>query len=133
MENLEEKDNLIISKDVHESLEGMVFWSKLLAIVGLIGTGFIGIAIIIRLFSSNTLTVAPTLYYIFIGTLYFLPILFLYQFSIRTKSALNTNSQNDLNEGMKNLATTFKLVGIYSIGIILLYIALILFIFSDYR
>ena len=123
MENLEEKETLIISKSVQESLENIVFWSKFLAIAGFIGIGFIGVAAISMLFYY----LVGAIIYIVIGVIYFYPIYFLYQFSNSTKSALNKNSQNDLNEGMRNLASSFKLVGIYALVTISLYALILLF------
>ena len=123
MENLEEKETLIISKSVHESLENIVFWSKTLAIVGFVGFGFICIAAIFTMFYSITGAIS----YIIFGVIYFYHIFFLYQFSISTKSALNKNSQNDLNEGMRYLASNFKVIGTYTIVTISLYALILLF------
>ncbi len=123
-------------------------WGRFLAIVGFI---ICGLVLILGVFFNSffsylprtgdtgmennfneifgALSTAMTTIYILFAILYFFPCLFLYRFSNKMKVALNTNSQQDLNNSFQNLKSLFKYVGVFTIIILAIYaLAIILII-----
>ena len=106
-------------------------WSKFLSIVGFV---FIGIMILVALFigsimgtafsampmddtmpySSGIFTGMMTGIYLFLALLYFFPTLYLYRFSTQVKTAIHTNSQEELTQSFSNLKSMFKFWGIFT-------------------
>lgn len=111
-------------------------WTKFLSIVGFI---FIGIMIVIALFTSailsnikgaeNALPYPSYLIgiiYILIAGLYFFPVLYLYKFSTNVKKSLTTNNLEGFNTATKNLKSHFKFIGILTIIALALYLPVII-------
>lgn len=111
-------------------------WTKFLSIVGFI---FIGIMIVIALFTSAILSnikgaenVFPYpsyligIIYILIAGLYFFPVLYLYKFSTNVKKSLKTNNLQGFNTATKNLKSHFKFIGILTIIALALYLPVII-------
>jgi hypothetical protein len=68
-----------------------------------------------------------TLLYLGGALLYFFPILYLFRFSTKAKTALNSGSDLELTEAFQNLKSHYKFVGILTIVMIGLYIVFFLF------
>ncbi|MDR1895845.1 MAG: hypothetical protein LBR10_03545 [Prevotellaceae bacterium] len=104
MENLSEKNNLTVSEMIRNYLEKAAKCGNFLAIVGFIACGLIALSGIILLFygrAANVLTaIIVTIISYFISN-------YLFQFSKRVKSALVSDSQEDFEEGIKNLKSLF--------------------------
>ena len=122
-------------------------WGKFLSIVGfamcalivLIGIFF---GSFFSFFTRNTdgygdainttgLGAAMAFIYILIAIVYFFPCLFLFRFATKMKTAINGNSQEELNVSFQNLKSMFKYVGILTIiGLALFALEIIVIMFS---
>jgi uncharacterized membrane protein YjgN (DUF898 family) len=129
----------------HESIDHLTEtarWGKFLAIVGFVTCGLIVVMAFAvgALFASSAFSNLPGysnqvggsafgflggamfagIYIIFAG-IYFFPCLFLYNFSVRMKAALNTNDQVKLNQSLKAQKILFRFVGVLTIISISIY------------
>ena len=100
-------------------------WGRFVAIVSFV---FLGLFALMFLFMGGTMMsvglgnemggmgmlggVGAFLYIAFIFALMFFPSYYMYSFSIRTITAINSTSTLDLTEGLKNLKSLFKFYGI---------------------
>ena len=121
-------------------------WGKFLAIVGFVLCAFIVLAGIFfgsffSLFTRDTdtygtfnttgLGAAMAFIYILIAIVYFFPCFFLFRFATKMKTAINGNSQEELNVSFQNLKSMFKFVGILTIiGLTLFALQIIIVLFS---
>ena len=128
MKSLEEKQ-LTVSSSVRTSLDTMVYWGKFLAIVGYIGVAFMVLAFFGMLamgsnfddgYGDNVQGVAFV--YLIMAGLYFFPVNYLYIFSTRTRKALNSNNQIDLDHGLSNLGSNFKFIGVMTLVVLSIYV-----------
>ncbi|HTJ50628.1 MAG TPA: hypothetical protein VL443_14300 [Cyclobacteriaceae bacterium] len=133
------------SKEINDYLLETSKWGKFLAIVGFVGMGlFMLLAIfIIGGFSQLNGTYGgglPTSFgyiYLFLGLIYFLPINYLYQFSVKIKQGLQSNDLPTAASGFENLKSLFKFMGIFTIIILSMYglillIAIPMFVFFNH-
>ena len=128
MDNIEE-NNLEVSESVRVSLDIMVYWSKFLAILGYIGVALM-VLLALRMFAMDipsygyyygpSMKLIGFIYLIF-AVLYYFPVSYLYKFSTETRYALNSNSQSSLNDGLSNLASNFKFIGVMTVVVMSLY------------
>lgn len=115
-------------------------WARFLSILGFILLGlFIIGGISIALFVGRPLdtyggrsvfdsfSVGMSFAYIVAAIIWFFPLLFLFRFSSRMKTALNGNDQNALNTSFQNLKISFRYVGIITIIVLALYALLLVF------
>ena len=118
-------------------------WGKFLSILGFIVITLILLLGIIAFVTGNTFSSdldtelqnmqLPTniggiimgIYFLIIAILYFLPCLFLYNFSSRMQSALRSNDQINLNRSFSSLKSLLKFWGVLTI-IIICFFALII-------
>ena len=133
MENID-KNNLEVSESVIKSLDTMVYWSKFLAILGYIVVGFMVLGAFL-IFGMNNHSYNSELFtgviYLIIAVLYFFPANYLYNFATNTRRALSSDSQTSLNDGLSNLASNFKFVGVMAIVVLSFYaLIFIMFFFS---
>lgn len=125
-------------------------WAKFLSIVGFVTCGLLAIAsfFIGAIMARSASALAPystdgtaaiggvtsafiTALYLAIALLYFFPCLYLYQFSVRLKTALRDNDQVQLNQSLKSQKSLFKFVGILTIIVLSFYaLALIIVVIS---
>lgn len=107
-------------------------WAKFLSIVGFVFLGLLGIlsfSMIIGFSSMSRfgsgigagLGVGMGFAYFLIIALYFFPIYFLYKFSAKTKQALETRNNAMLTEGLENLKSHYKFIGILTIIVLSFY------------
>ncbi len=101
-------------------------WAKFLAIIGFIMTGFIAL---FGLFLSSIMSSLPlgaggltagtmsamTFIYLLLAVVYFFPTLYFYRFATQTRAAIDTYNADGLAEGLGNLKSTFKFMGIMMI------------------
>ncbi len=131
--------------DVNQEIKGYLSetakWSYFLSILGFVGIGFMILLGFFMAFSNpgSQLSWEGTdnaygagyasgvaLFYILIALVYIFPILYLFKFSKKMKSALKLNNNNDFKEAFLNLKSHYKFIGIFSIVIISLYILTII-------
>ncbi len=101
----------------------MVYWAKFLSIVGFIGIGLMTISAltVIGFTNGNQMGITIASIYICFAILYFFPINHLYVFATKTRKALNSHNQNDLDLGLSALASNFKFIGILTVIIVSIY------------
>lgn len=106
-------------------------WTYFLSIIGFIFTGLI---VLMALFFSSFMalfsgmdssygvseftsmgTGMVTVFYLFFALLYFFLSLYLYRFSKRVKGAINEEGSSQLEDGLKNLNSYWKLTGILTV------------------
>lgn len=114
-------------------------WTYFLSILGFIG---IGLMILGGLFFSLAMNHIPGgnpyadlgidmsyfgMIYIVMALFYFFPVLYLFNFSRKMKTALSSNNNDELTAAFSNLKSHYKFIGIFSIVIISLYVLLFVF------
>lgn len=137
---------LQVDHEVSSHLGQTAKWAKFLAIVGFIGCGFILLAVLfvgtLSSFSVSPLSAATVaggfmqiVLLIATGVLYFLPCLFLFNFSKKMQLAIRNNDQYSLVASFRQLKLVFKYIGIITIVIISIYLLVFLFaiIFASTR
>jgi hypothetical protein len=107
-------------------------WSKFMAIIGFVG---IGLMVLVSLFmaigfsvmkSSNipglpfSMSVFSILYVLF-AAIYFFPVYYLYQYANKTSAALHSKNKQLLADGLENLKSHHKFLGIFTLIIISIY------------
>lgn len=117
-------------------------WTYFLSIIGFI---FTGIVVIAALFLSSLITKfsgmdssygvsgftamgTGTIIYLVLAVIYFSLSLFLYRFSTRIKAAVHEHNSAQLEDGLKNLKSYWKLTGILTAVVLSLYV--LVFVFS---
>lgn len=124
------QQDLVISSEIKDYLFATVKWSSFLAIIGYIAVGIMVLASLIMLMARGSAPFPATLLgviYLAMAILYFFPIKFLMDFSSKTKDALQSNNQQILTEGFKNLKSHYTFLGILTIVMISLYIIMMIF------
>src|SRR5690554_3072551 len=114
-------------------------WTYFLSILGFIG---IGLMILGGLFFSLALNLMPGgnpyaglgvdmsyfgMIYVVIALFYFFPVLYLFNFSRKMKSALSSNNNEELTSAFSNLKSHYKFIGIFTIVIISIYVLIFVF------
>ncbi|WP_148661283.1 DUF5362 family protein [Flavisolibacter tropicus] len=132
--------NLNVDTVTKAHLSETAKWARFLSVVGfvLLGLFLLG-GIAVSLYSERPLNnyggnaafsaygVGMSFILLFTGVIWFFPLLFLYRFASRMKTALNGNDQNALNTSFQNLKICFRYVGIITIIILALYALLLVF------
>lgn len=131
---------LNISDKILGFLKEVSTWSYFLSILGFIGIGamvLIGISVSVLMSGISPglnpysqLGINPGyfgLIYIVLGGLYFLPVLYLFNFSRKMKSALKLKNNEEFESAFLNLKSHYKFVGIMAIVVISLYVLIFLF------
>ena len=118
-------------KDLNEARK----WTMFLAILGFIATGFLVIA---GLFMGTIFSFIPDtdlpgalgiilgIFYLVIAVVYFFPVLYLLQFSQKSKKAVEERDSNFLAEAIGRLKAHYKFIGIMTIVMMALYPVLVL-------
>jgi hypothetical protein len=130
--NITRENTLFSSNEIASYLLETARWGKFLAIMGYIGIGLILlIAIFVmaigsasQLFPGMALGMgmgAFGMIYIVIAALYFFPVYYLHQFSIKIKQGLTSQDPQNITTGFQNLKSLFKFMGIFVIVILSIY------------
>ena len=118
-----------------KSLDEARKWTMFLSVMGFIGVGFlllaaIFMALLFRFLPSEDLpsgfgTIFSLLYFV-IAIVYFFPIFYLLQFSMKAKAAITDSSSKSLTEAIERLKSHYKFFGITTIVVIVLYPVIII-------
>jgi hypothetical protein len=140
MENnlhVENGENLAIDWRSKEFLKETAKWTKFLAILGFVGIGLMVLGSLVMLFAPSSLMsngdfpfggkIFMMLLYLAFAVLYYFPISYLYQFSEKTKKAIENNDNNAIRDAFEFLKSHYKFMGILTI-ILLSFYAIIIFI-----
>ena len=134
--NLPREGTFFGTQEVKEYLSETTKWGKFLAIVGFVVMGLMVIgALIVALGSSQLGSVTGlgssvgifALIYIVVAGIYFFPVYYLFQSSVKIKQGLESQNLQVMTDGFKNLKSLFKFMGIFTIIIFVIYAAAILF------
>jgi len=117
------------SREINDYLLQTSKWGKFLAIVGFVGMGlimFLAIFVIVGFskFSETYGGGIPTSFgyvYLLLGLVYFFPINYLYQFSVKIKRGLQSNDSSTITSGFENLKSLFKFMGVFTLVILSMY------------
>ena len=107
-------------------------WSKFMAIIGFIG---VGLMVMVSLFmaigfsamGASTMPELPfpmsvfSILYVLFAAIYFFPVYYLYQYATKTSAALHSKNKQLLTDGLENLKSHHKFLGIFTLIIISLY------------
>lgn len=104
-------------------------WGKFLSILGFCG---VGIMVIFSMFAGTIFseldngqmpfpTFFVTVLYLLMAALYFFPILFLYKFSTKIRTALIAKDSEQLVSAFENLKSHYKFIGIFAAVVLILY------------
>ena len=131
-QNLLEND-LVVDSETASHLKESAVWGKFLGVLGFIYSTIIiccGIYAGYKISSygrhysiggSRAIEGGTTaLIYIAAGLIFFLMSLYLFRFATKTKIAITTSTQAELNAGVKNLKIYFRFAGIVSIIMLVL-------------
>lgn len=137
MENLD-----LLNNDLQISPASQIFlkeaskWGKFLSIIGFIFCGILLIAaffipaIYLKLAAFNglssemigALTTIITVIYLVLAVILFFPCYYLNKFSVKMRLALNSVSQENFEDSLKNLKSLLKFYGIFTIIILSIYV-----------
>lgn len=105
-------------------------WGKFLAIVGYVVMGLlvlIAIAVMLGMSALSKTTghsIFPVwigMIYILLAGVYYVPITFLYRFSVRAAQAVENNDEEEYTAAFENLKSLFKFMGIVTIVMFAIY------------
>lgn len=113
-------------------LKEIAGWTYFLSIIGFI---FVGLFVLIAVFASSiynnmaqfsqelpvNVGLFMTAVYVIVALIYFFPILFLFKFSKRLKSALKSKEDEELASALEMLKSHYKFVGVFTIIVLSLY------------
>ena len=113
-------------------------WSKFMAIIGFIG---IGLMVLVSLFMAIGFSVMKpsnipelpfsmsvfSILYVLFAAIYFFPVYYLYQYATKTSAALHSKNKQLLADGLENLKSHHKFLGIFTLIIVSLYILIFVF------
>lgn len=130
-----ESFELSMTDEILGMLKETSSWTYFLSIIGFVGIGFMILFGALFGVILGSMPVNPYenigvnvnyfgLIYIVIAMIYFLPVLYLFNFSRKMKSALNSKNNNELVSAFKNLKSHYKFLGIFTIIILSMYILL---------
>lgn len=134
---LNKSEGIRLNNLAKEVLKETSKWVNFLSILGFVGIGFI---VLIALFAGTFLSALPssggfesiiggigfTILYLLIAALYFFPVMYLYKFAKRLKTALIRNDEDQLAEAFTNLKSHYKFVGILTIIMLSFYVVMFL-------
>lgn len=109
-------------------------WGKFLAIVGYVVMGLLvllaiavmlGMSALSKTTGHNIFSVWIGMIYILLAGVYYVPITYLYRFSVRAAQAVENNDEEEYTAAFENLKSLFKFLGIFTIVMFAIY-ALIL-------
>jgi hypothetical protein len=139
MENLENntpaEHTLMNNRQINGYLVETAQWGKFLAIVGYVLMGLMvllaffmmfGLSGLMKTFRSGFPMVVMGLVYLVLAGVYYIPVTYLYKFSVQMKEAIQSQDEGLYASGFENLKSLFKFLGIFTIVTLALYGLIIL-------
>ena len=130
-----ELPSLSLTDGMKSNIQAGAKWAKFLGIMGFVGSGVMALFAILMLFVGSFAKVrlnAPfnpgiiAFIYLIFGAINFLPALYMFNFGKFSKAGIQSVSQKSLEEGMSNLKSFFKFLGIYVIVLLSIYVLMII-------
>ncbi|WP_396601412.1 DUF5362 family protein [Algibacter sp. R77976] len=141
-----ESFELEVGDEIKGLLKETSSWTYFLSILGFIGIGFMvvfGLFFGVIMSATGAMGAANPydslgfsmgylgLIYVVLGLVYFFPILYLFNFSRKMKSALSTSNNDSFKSAFTNLKSHYKFMGIFTIAIISIYILVFIGAFAS--
>lgn len=139
MENqiIDDSFGMTLSDQMRSYIQEIAKWAYFLAIIGFIGIGFLVLIALFAgvIFGSMTDELGMGMMsgglisglYLFVGAIYFFPVLYLFRFSTKAKAALQSGSDSELTDAFESLKSHYKFLGIMTIVIMSIYALFFLF------
>ena len=126
---------LIENKDFYNSLDKIIYWSKLFAVLFIIGGALVALIAIVTLVFGSSIAlgfdasqrIAIFIVYGILAAIYIIPGIWLLNFSSKSRKGLNENDENLFVEGFVNLGNYYKFWGILTVIMLVVYALLIAF------
>ena len=132
--NLSTENSLIINQNTYTILLEAARWSRLIAIFGFVSIGLMVVAGVVMgtIFTSMGVMGMQSLplgisgsiltfFYLLMAALYYFPIKYLYDFSIKIKKALLESDQMLMNEAFLKLKSHYQYIGILILVMLCVY------------
>ena len=131
-----ESFELEVNEDIKGFLKEPSSWTYFLSILGFIG---IAIMVVFGVFFGAIMSAGALgnnnpyeamgfsmgyfgLIYVAMALIYFFPVLYLFNFSRKMKSALSSNNKIDFKSAFANLKSHYKFMGVFAIVIVSIYV-----------
>ncbi|WP_375561245.1 hypothetical protein ACE193_01445 [Bernardetia sp. OM2101] len=136
MENLdrnvfEEPSHFGMNSQSKELLKSISFWTKFIAILGLIATSAIFFGAIVLVINRQT-SIGRVFFYWVLSLFSFVPLIYLFKFSKKSKECLLSSDEATLQKTIQSLRSYFKSIGVSMILIFSVFLLEILGMFIYY-
>ncbi|MBV5315778.1 MAG: hypothetical protein JZU47_20940 [Prolixibacteraceae bacterium] len=134
MENFENntpvESSVLRNMKINEYLFEAAKWGKFLAIVGYVMMGLLVVLAFVMMFGVSLLSKAAGsgfpmmmigMVYLVLAGVYFIPVTYLYKFSVQMKQAVESQDEGLYTSSFENLKSLFKFMGIFTIVMLSLY------------
>lgn len=129
-----ENFDLKLNEEAKGFLQETGKWAYFMSIVGYI---MVGLFVLVALFMGSTMAALGggagalgggfiSFIYILLALLYFFPIYYLNKFGVKVKKAIAENDSLELTEALKFLKSHYKFIGILTIVMLCIYVAMFL-------
>lgn len=131
-----EQSGFILEEVALMQLKHAARWAKFLAIIGFIG---LVLMFILSIFLSYTIrgllpieqssgfsSVAYAFTYLILALIYFIPLLYLYQFAVNTQRAIHKQQSHELTYAFSRLKSFYQYLGILTIICIAFYVVVVI-------
>lgn len=115
--------NLKVTQSIKTSLITACNWAKVVSIIQVV---FIGFGMLIGLVAMFVQPLVGILALALYGFMFYTSLTLL-QFGMKTMKGIESSSQYELEQGIEKLGLWFKIIGVFTIVIISLYLVLIIF------
>jgi hypothetical protein len=124
---------LKVTEYIRKDLLTAAKWGKFLAIMGFVSIGLIFLGALGLFITAATVPFIGSQFalmgfvYIVMAVVFVFPTLYLLRFSNSTKVGIESDKQAEFENGIENIRSLFKFIGIYTIVIIGIYVLIFIF------
>lgn len=120
---------------IKDTLSETAKWAKFLAIVGFVGIGFLCLAGVLMFVAGTVISSLARMpinpgflgvIYFIIALIYFFPVKYLYDFSVKMKKSLTLSDNDAFAEGFSALKSHYKFIGIFTMVVLSMYFIIFL-------